>query len=311
VPRRAGDRGAVETGCLPGLLPGGRPVADPAARVDAATTWGVESLPEQPGRDADGIVAALADGLLGGLVIGGVDPDDTADPAATRAAIERASFVVALELRETEVTRAADVVFPVAPVADKAGTFVTWEGRPRPFEAVFESTTSLPDLRVLAGIADELAVLGAGHPLGFRTVAEVRAEMEEMGPWDGERAAALPTASAPGAPAPSEGATEGLALATWKLMIDNGSMQDGDKAYRATARRPVARVSPATYATLPGSVAEGAVISGDRGSIAIPLLATEGMVDGVVWVPGNSTGNGVLADLASPGSRVSVKGAAE
>ena len=33
VPRRAGDRGAVETGCLPNLLPGGRPVADAQARV--------------------------------------------------------------------------------------------------------------------------------------------------------------------------------------------------------------------------------------------------------------------------------------
>ncbi|MGN8565534.1 UNVERIFIED_CONTAM: hypothetical protein LJA28_08775, partial [Campylobacter jejuni] len=28
VPRRAGDRGAVEAGCLPGLLPGGRPLED-------------------------------------------------------------------------------------------------------------------------------------------------------------------------------------------------------------------------------------------------------------------------------------------
>ena len=58
VPRRAGDRGAVEAGCLPNLLPGGRPVADAAARVDAATTWGVDSLPETVGRDADAIVAA-------------------------------------------------------------------------------------------------------------------------------------------------------------------------------------------------------------------------------------------------------------
>ena len=47
-------------------------------------------------------MAALAAGELGGLVIGGVDPDDTADPAATRAAIDAASFVVALEIRETE-----------------------------------------------------------------------------------------------------------------------------------------------------------------------------------------------------------------
>jgi NADH-quinone oxidoreductase subunit G len=48
IPRRAGDRGAVEAGCLPNLLPGGRPLADPAARVDTQTTWGVDSLPSRP-----------------------------------------------------------------------------------------------------------------------------------------------------------------------------------------------------------------------------------------------------------------------
>ena len=101
VPRRAGERGAVETGCLPNLLPGGRPVADAAARVDAATTWGVDSVPEAVGRDADQVVAALNAGELHGLVVGGVDPDDTADPAAFRAALDHATFVVALELRES------------------------------------------------------------------------------------------------------------------------------------------------------------------------------------------------------------------
>ena len=183
VPRRAGDRGALETGCLPNLLPGGRPVADSGARVDTAAAWGVGSVPDTAGRDTDGILAALASGELGGLVIGGVDPDDLADPAAARAAIEAAGFVVSLELRETDVTRAADVVFPVAPVSDKAGMFVTWEGRPRPFEAVFSNPASLPDLRILSGIAEE-----AGKPLGFRTVAEARRQMEELGPWDGDRA---------------------------------------------------------------------------------------------------------------------------
>ena len=32
VPRRAGERGGIEAGCLPFLLPGGRPVTDAAAR---------------------------------------------------------------------------------------------------------------------------------------------------------------------------------------------------------------------------------------------------------------------------------------
>ncbi|GCD89648.1 NADH-quinone oxidoreductase subunit G [Nocardioides sp. LS1] len=300
VPRRAGDRGAVEMGCLPNLLPGGRPVADPAARVDAATSWGVVGLPEAEGRDGDAIVAALAAGEIGGLVIGGVDPDDTTDPAATRAAIESARFVVALELRETDVTRAADVVFPVAPVTDKAGLFVNWEGRVRPFEAVLGTPGSLPDLRVLSGIAEELAQLGRGNALGFRTVAEARDQIEDMGPWDGERAPAIdvPTPAAAAAPAGA------LRLATWKPMLDNGSLQAGDKHLAATARVPVARVSQAVY----DAVGPTVTVSGDRGSMTLPAEVAD-VVDGVVWVPTNSVGSGVLAGLASPGSTVTVKGA--
>lgn len=294
VPRRAGDRGALETGCLPNLLPGGRPVSDPQARVDVATAWGLEgSLPMSPGRDADQIVAAVLSGDLGGLVVGGVDPDDTADPAAFRTALAEASFVVSLELRETDVTRAADVVFPVAAVADKAGTFVTWEGRPRWFDAVFTNPQALPDSRVLAGIAEEL-----GRPLGFRTVAEVRNQMEDLGPWDGERAShrAVHASSSPSG--------EGLVLATWKQLVDHGSMQDGDDNLRATARPAVARVSPAVYESTGATV----TLVGNRGEWTLPAEPAD-VPDDVVWVPANSSGNGVLADLASPGSRVSVTGA--
>ncbi len=306
VPRRAGDRGAVEAGCLPTLLPGGRPAADASARVDAATAWGVEHLPETVGRDADAIIAALSDGTIGGVVVGGVDPDDTADPVATLAALDAASFVVSLELRETEVTRRADVVLPVAPVTDKAGTFVTWEGRPRPFEAVFSNPGSLPDLRVLSGISDELAALGRGRPLGFRTVPEARAEMEAMGPWDGARPVLAP---APGAPAAPRAEAGDLVLSTWKQLLDRGSMQDGDLHLAATRRPAVAMVSRGTLAGIDGPGGGHVVLTGDRGSLTLPVQVCEDMADGVVWVPANSAGRGVLAELASPGSTVTVKGA--
>lgn len=269
-------------------------MADASARVDVASAWGVDHLPSAPGRNADQIVAALADGSLGGLVIGGVDPADTADPVATLAAVEAAGFVVALELRETAVTRAADVVFPVAAAVEKAGTFVNWEGRPRPFEAAIESPSALPDLRVLAGIAEE-----AGVRLGFRTVAEVRAEMEQLGPWDGPRSEPL---GAPGAPT-ALGSGEGLLLATWKQMIDKGSMLDGADHLRATARRPVARLSAADHLAL--GAPDAVTLTGDRGSLTLPAAVTD-MVDGVVWVPGNSAVGSVLTDLGAIGSRVAV-----
>ena len=305
VPRRAGDRGAVEAGALPNLLPGGRPVTDSAARVDVAAAWGVDSLPAKVGRDGNAVVAALAKGDLGGLVVAGVDPDDTADPAAFRAALAAAGFVVSLELRETDVTRAADVVLPVAPASDKAGTFVTWDARTREFDAVFANPSSLPDLRVLAGIAEEL-----GRPLGFRTVAEVRAEMQALGPWDGDRPA-LDAGKAPRAAKPKAGS---FALATWKQLIDLGSMQDGEVHLRATARTPVARLSQASYESVFGMLDAGhdpvATITGDRGSVTLPVVVAD-LPDDVVWVPARSFGRGVLAELASPGSTVTVKGAAQ
>ena len=46
-----------------------------------------------------------------------------------------AGFVVSLEIRASAVTELADVVFPVAAVAEKSGALVNWEGRLRPFDA--------------------------------------------------------------------------------------------------------------------------------------------------------------------------------
>src|SRR5580704_5860450 len=58
IPRRAGERGAIEAGALPGLLPGGRAVTDPAARAEVARAWNAGSLPAVPGRATDEILAA-------------------------------------------------------------------------------------------------------------------------------------------------------------------------------------------------------------------------------------------------------------
>ena len=126
--------------------------------------------------------------------------------------------------------------------------------------------------------------------------------MIEMGPWDGERASLPESPAASAASGPTDGQ---VALATWKLMLDNGSMQDGEKHLHATARTPVCRVSAGAARAL----GEMVTLEGDRGSLTLPVEVTDDLADDVVWVPANSTGNGVLADLASPGSGVRLKGA--
>jgi len=299
VPRRAGDRGAVETGCLPNLLPGGRPVDDADARVDAGAAWGVSSLPGQVGRDGDAIISAAAAGELKALVIGGVELADLSDPDAAATAVETAQFVVNLEVRASEVSPHADVVFPIAPVSEKSGTFVDWEGRVRLFDSIFRDPSSLPDLRVLSGIAEEMGV-----DLGFRTVEQARAEMSDLGPWDGKRA------SAPTVPAAKQsklGAGE-VVLATWKLLIDDARMLDGDEYLKATGRKPIALVSAATLVGLGVAEGESVTLSTELGWVDLPVGVAD-LPDGVVWAPASSGGIRLMRDLyASSGSVVRLEG---
>jgi NADH-quinone oxidoreductase subunit G len=296
IPRRAGDRGAVEAGCLPNLLPFGRPLTDPAARDEIAAAWGAP-LPAGPGRDGDTIIAAAASGALA-LVVAGVDVDDLANPALALRAIEESPFVVSLELRESAVTDRADVVFPVVPVAEKPGLFLDWEGRMRPFEATLPSDGPIPDLRVLHRLA-----LAMGVDLGTPDAATVQAEIAKLGSWSGQRPAA-PTVSA-GTPA-SAGPGEAV-LASWHLLLDEGRLQDGVPELAGTRKPSVARVSATTATSLGLTDGAPVTVSTDTGKVTLPLVVTE-MADGVIWIPTYSPGSHVHATLGTgSGATVAVK----
>ncbi|OKK21066.1 NADH-quinone oxidoreductase subunit G [Streptomyces sp. CB00455] len=301
IPRRAGERAAVEAGALPSLLPGARPATDPRARDEVAGVWGLDALPHRYGRDTGQIVQAAAGGELSALLVAGVEVADLPDPARARTALQEA-FVVCLELRPSEVTDHADVVFPVAAVAEKAGTFINWEGRVRPFEAALkpdQMTRRLApaDARVLHMLAD-----AADRPIALPDVHAVRRELDALGPWAGERAAEQ---SADTTPLPRPGAGEAV-LAGHRLLLDQGRLQDGDEALAGTRHEASARLSPATAAETGVKDGDVLAVTGPAGSVELPLRITE-MPDRVVWLPLNSTGSGVLADTgARPGTLVRI-----
>ncbi len=297
IPRRAGERGALEAGALGALLPGGRPVSDAAARGEVAAVWEVASLPTAPGRDTAGIVSAAASGALGALVVGGVDPGDLALAHASDALAK--AFVVSLEIRESAVTAAADVVLPVAPHAEKAGSFVNWEGRVRPFEAAL-MTNSMSDHRVLDMLAAEL-----GFFLETRTQEQINDQFEALGPWTGARAMASGATTGAGA---AYGAGDGdVVLATWPLLLDRGRMQDGEPFLAGTARATVARVGSALAQRLAVVDGDLVTVSSATGSVSVPVLVTADLVEGVVWLPTNSAGCAVRSSLGvDAGARVTV-----
>jgi NADH-quinone oxidoreductase subunit G len=306
IPRRAGERGAVEAGALPTLLPGGRSVADAAARADVAQRWGVDldEVPAAPGRDLTGILTALRDGELSGLLVGGVDPGDLPDPALAEAALASAGFVVSLEMFPTVVTEWADVVLPVAAAPEKAGTYLDWEGRPRTFDATLHGTGQLPDGRVLQGLADEMDV-----DLRLPAPEAARAELAALGtarrPGEGAGLDVRPPAAADLRPGEA-------VLASWRQLIDVGTLQRDEPELAGTARPPVARIGAGTARGLGLADGDRVTVSGALGSVTLPVRVTA-MPDSVVWLPMRSPGSEVRTGLGTgPGGvvRLSVNGGA-
>jgi NADH-quinone oxidoreductase subunit G len=154
VPRRAGDRGAVDAGLLP---IGGR---------------NTSAILNETGKSVKA------------LVIAGVSPDDVDGDLVS--AIDRADFVVSLETRHTDVTANADVVLPVCVVTEKRGTFRNWEGRDRTFNAVVEVPGLLSDAQVLNEIAEqfgkELSELDFWSTATKPTLAAGIADQTPVGP---------------------------------------------------------------------------------------------------------------------------------
>jgi len=328
VPRRAGERGAADAGALAGLLPGGRPIADEAARVEVAAAWEIETdeLPTEVGLSLEGIIDHLVhteevfavdvegsaqaegtevvtdDGEIEvaapfALVIGGVEVGDVARPADFREALANADFVLSLETRLSDVSLLADVVLPVAVDTEKIGSYVDWEGRVREFPKTMRDATQLSDSRVLAMIAAEM-----DRSIGYGDTGSIRREIAALGNTEGNRTE-VPTYT-PRVASPPSG-TSAL-LATWRYLLDLGVLQKHEKNLAGTRRPSVARLSAATASSIGAVEGDLVSVSAGAGAITLPLAVTD-MPDGVVWVPTNSPGSVVGETLGvTAGATVSI-----
>ena len=159
---------------------------------------------------------------------------------------------------------------------------MNWEGRGGSFDAALRVPEVRTDLYVLGAIADQMDV----H-LGLPDAAAARAELAALGTWRGDRAepperrrAWTSSATKPGSP--RQGST--VRLATWRQLLDNGRMQDGEPSLAGTARPVVARMSAATAAEAGVADGDKVTVATDRGSVTVPVEVVP-MADHVVWLP--------------------------
>jgi NADH-quinone oxidoreductase subunit G len=140
---------------------------------EAANSVGAQLVGALPAPGGLDVGAMLAQSLKAYVLLH-VEPQlDLADPLRAARALESAEMVVALTAFKSAAQAHADVMLPIAPFSETAGTFVNAEGRPQSFYGVVKPLgETRPAWKVLRVLGTMLDLPG----FGFETAEEVRAQ---------------------------------------------------------------------------------------------------------------------------------------
>jgi NADH-quinone oxidoreductase subunit G len=283
VTRRANDRGALQAGVHPDLLPGGRRFADPQERAEVEAVWGPVMAPTG-GRGAMSILEACAAREIDVLFCIGVDPlRDLPDAALARRALQNVPHVVVQGLELGSLEPYADVFLPTAAFIEREGHVTTWEGRGQRLRRVRPAPgIAQEDWEIFTGLA-----LVMGGDLGWETLEELQEELggllaphERLG------------APAPAAAAALEPLADGeLALFSYPLLVDEGRLSErADELKAALGEEAFVEVHPEDARGL--GLEDGAAVRvrTAAGEAELPLRVTASVARGSAFVPYNQPG---------------------
>jgi NADH-quinone oxidoreductase subunit G len=140
-------------------------------------------------------------------------------------------------------------------------------------------------------IADEM-----GTPIKLPTVAAAAQEFHSLGNWEGRaKFEATPAGSING----------DTLLASWRLLLDAGSLQEGESNLAGTAHKSVAVISQARATQLGVASGDPIRISTKLGSITLPCEIDE-IESNSIWIPRNSQDSKAIAMLGIASGPVTV-----
>ncbi len=140
---------------------------------EAANSVGAQWVGAMPGEGGLNAGQMLSQPMKALLLLGVEPAFDAADAAAARAALAGSGLVVSLSPFKDANTEFADVLLPVAPFSETAGTFVNTEGRVQSFHGVVRPLgETRPAWKVLRVLGNLLGLTGFEQD----SAEEVRAE---------------------------------------------------------------------------------------------------------------------------------------
>jgi NADH-quinone oxidoreductase subunit G len=203
---------------------------------------------------------------------------DAADPGAARAALEAAECVIALSPFRSGVAEHADVVLPISPFSETAGTFINCEGRVQAFNGV------APPLGEARPAWKVLRVLGSLLGLDGFAQDSIEAVRLELPPPEAIAAAlSNATGTAIGIPADDDAVPERVADVPM-YFADPLVRRAASLQKTRNALPPSVRANAATLARLQLTDGDAARVRRGQGEAMLKVVADATVPDGCVRI---------------------------
>ena len=171
------EQGVIDTGCVPDMLPGGRPLSVYEFKRKYETAWnGI--IPENEGLTLLEIMEGAKDKKIKALYIMGENPVfNLPNEAYMVNALKSLEFLVVQDIFLTETAEIADVVLPALGWAEKTGTYTNLERRIQLQRKAVETLNGMEDWKIISEVSNKM-----GYRMKYTDSKDVMDEIAKVSP---------------------------------------------------------------------------------------------------------------------------------
>lgn len=174
---RPNEQGLIDAGCVPDMLPGGRPLSIPDFRRKYEDEWG-GPVPEDDGLTLFEIIEAARTGAVRALYVMGENPAFNL-PAGPRVieALNALDFLVVQDIFLTETAEIADVVLPARGWSERTGSFTNLERRVQLQKKAVNTSFGMEDWKIISEMAKKM-----GYDMAYSDAEDIMDEIARVSP---------------------------------------------------------------------------------------------------------------------------------
>jgi NADH-quinone oxidoreductase chain G len=304
---RPNEQGLIDVGCVPDMLPGGRPVNILDFKSKFESAWN-GSIPEDDGLTLLEIIEGAGNKYIKAMYVMGENPVfNIPDGTSVRNALKSLDLLVVQDIFMTETAEMADVVLPALSWTEKSGTCTNLERRIQLQKKAIESSSGMQDWRILCELSNKM-----GYDMNYTRTKDVMKELASVSPLhrdltyeEVEKGKSLwpyhgeplrgEMNEVPEIVDAAEDYGSDFYLAVEKPLFHSGSLSRRSQALMKIYPEPTLKVSPESAEKLEVKDGDRVQFTTSAGSGEAPVSIDDAIRDNRLYLSNNFTGKGVFS----------------